>query len=168
MATMWPEDFSARTMRTLCSGDTWAKTEQRSASCAKSESDSLSICAPLRQSEGFAAIPSSRAITKAVSARSPVIMTVRTPAFRKSRTACTASGRMGSIIPARPRKVRLFSWGWRSLVRIAMASRRSAWLESVCRVVSMVRRMDGSRGMTWSSDKIVSHRFRISSGEPFV
>ena len=131
MATILPEAFSAFTMRTLCSGDTWANTERLRAAARNSLSDRASICGPLIQSEGFSAMPSSWAMTKAVSLRSPVIMTVFTPAWRKSCTALTASGRIGSIIPARPMKVSLSSEGVLSPVRIARASRRRARPESV-------------------------------------
>jgi len=53
--------------------------------------------------------PTWRAMARAVAGWSPVIMMMRTPAFRHSAMAAGTSGRGGSLKPTRPRKVKVKS-----------------------------------------------------------
>ncbi len=111
IAVICPLFLHAETMRTLCSGETWAKTETPSMRWVSSSSLIPESASPERHSFSLSAMPSSFAMANAVSIRSPVIIMVFTPARRNSATASAASGRTGSAIPAMPRKVRSFSSG---------------------------------------------------------
>ena len=130
---------------------------------------------PITTWEGSVRMPSSRAIATAVSIWSPVIITTRMPASWHLSTAALTSGRMGSIMPVRPIKVRPFSMasaevssGSASQSRFAQASTRSA--RSAMRLFSA---MISSRsfcimGRTPSGVRRLVQRARISSGAPLV
>ena len=62
--------------------------------------------APVMAWSSCSRIPSCLAMATAVSRWSPVIITARMPAVLHSAMAAFTSGRMGSIMPASPRKVR--------------------------------------------------------------
>ena len=72
---------------------------------ANSSSLIRSSSAPVIAWERSVTMPSSLAMAKAVSMWSPVIITTFMPAAWASATACPTSGRTGSIMPQRPRKV---------------------------------------------------------------
>ena len=168
IATVFPIDFSADTMRILCSGETCAYTLTRDAAAASSGTDIFCKSLPVIHSCGSEAIPNSRAIASAVSLLSPVIMTVRTPAFLKSCTAFAASGRMGSFMPASPRKIMSLSWGEESPVRMARARTRKAWEVSLSRIRRISLRLWEVSGRIFPFSRIWLDFPRTSSGDPFV
>jgi hypothetical protein len=67
MATTWPRDFSASTMRVLCCGETRQQTSTCSTFFASSSSDICSSSAPVSTSPPGVSRPMSRAIACAVS-----------------------------------------------------------------------------------------------------
>ena len=68
IAVTHPARFKARTIRTLCSGDTRAKTDTEPIRSSRAPSSSVSSCAPVMHSSRRLAIPSCLAIASAVSA----------------------------------------------------------------------------------------------------
>ena len=103
MATTSPCSCSASTIRSLCSGLTRGRTRRPPARRAPGRPrPSPRAPAPATARAPPATMPSSTAIAAAVAGWSPVIMIVRIPASRASRTARCASGRGGSIIPTTP------------------------------------------------------------------
>ena len=99
----------------------------------------------------------------AVTTWSPVIMTGLMPARRHCLTASRASGRGGSIMPTRPRKVRLFSsasevtaLGSPSRTLYPTARTRSAW-----RLISSLTRRAAARSPEM-------HRPSMTSKAPFT
>ena len=105
MAATMPRLCQARTMRSLCSGDTRAYTENRSTSCSSSSWGMKSKSSPVRAVSPGRNMSSSRAMATAVILWSPVIITGRMPARWHRCTASRTSSRGGSIIPTRPEKV---------------------------------------------------------------
>ncbi|VVC03207.1 Uncharacterised protein [Candidatus Burarchaeum australiense] len=99
-----PLRFSAFTMRSLCSGETAAKTRALLTRTASSSSPRASSSSPVSTSPDR--IPSSRATASAVIFWSPVIITTEMPASTHSAIACLASSRGWSIMAAKPTKTR--------------------------------------------------------------
>ena len=124
IATVLPRDFNASTIRTLCSGETLAKTRMDSTRFTKSLLSDSSISAPVMHWLLSVAIPKSFAMAKAVSTWSPVIMTVSTWAPLKLSTAPRASALGGSIMPTSPTKTMFFSSFKSPLCFTAIASTR--------------------------------------------
>ncbi len=102
MAATWPLALSARTTRTLCSGDTRAHTPMPSMRRASSSSSKRSRSSPLTTSPSM---PSERAMAPAVEAWSPVIIFTSMPAWWHSAMAARASSRGGSTMPTSPSSV---------------------------------------------------------------
>ncbi len=109
MATTWPFRCHAFTIRILFSGDTRAYTAMCSIWLSSSASVSVSSVAPVMALSESSRMPRALAMAEAVTIWSPVIMTGLMPALRQVATAALASGRGGSIMPSRPKKVRLCS-----------------------------------------------------------
>ena len=109
MAATSPFAWKARTMRTLCSGETRANTSQLRTAFLSSASLSSSSCAPVSTCPESVRMPSSRAMADAVAAWSPVIITGRIPAARHWATASRTPARGGSVSPISPAKVRFRS-----------------------------------------------------------
>ena len=105
MATTCPRFCQARTIRSLCSGVTRAKTENFPMSCSSMSWGMKSSSPPVTASSPSRQMSSCFAMARAVERWSPVIITGRMPARRQRATAFAASGRGGSIMPNRPRKV---------------------------------------------------------------
>ena len=105
IAVTEPACCQAFTMRVLCSGCTRAYTEMFRNSRSNSAWLMSSSCDPVTARCPSSKMPSSRAMAVAVSTWSPVIIMGRMPALRHWAMASFTSGRTGSIIPARPRKV---------------------------------------------------------------
>ena len=126
IATTWPRDCSASTIRSLCAGLTRAQTAMRSISRASAAASSWSSSMPVT-TRPSPSRPSSRAIASAVAGWSPVIIITRMPARRQASSAGSASGRGGSIMPTRPSSTRPLSrLSRRASSRRAIASTRSA------------------------------------------
>ncbi len=118
-------------------------------------------------------MPVSRATATAVSRWSPVIITGVIPTLRQTATAATASGRGGSIIPARPRKTMSRSVSsslqaspatWR---QARPSTRRASWAMAAL-AVRISARSASSRGTVrpfWSTP---AQRSRTVSGAPFM
>ena len=102
IATTSPAAFSASTMRSFCSGRTRAKTAISCTRTRNAASSSAAISAPV--ATGASSRPALRAMAAAVAGWSPVIMAMRMPALRQSRTASGTDGRSGSARATRPRK----------------------------------------------------------------
>lgn len=100
IATTWPCACRARTMRSFCSGAMRAKIDTDFSWACSCASSNAPICAPA--STSVACNPAARAIARAVSGASPVIMTTRMPAAWHSRMACGTSSRSGSRKPNKP------------------------------------------------------------------
>ena len=116
-------------------------------------------------------IPIASAIAVAVILWSPVIITGIIPARRASFTACTASGRGGSIIDIRPIKIKSFSFSklsgsWHSLY--AKARTRWPFLEktSFCCFIEAISLLFILR--TPSLSRIKLQRSNSTSTAPFV
>ena len=167
MATMLPFSFSARTIRTLWSGETREKTAAVSARSLRAASSIRSSSAPLMHWVPSSAIPSRLAMARAVSLWSPVIITVRTWALLNMATAWAASGRGGSAMAARPRKTMSSSF-LPSPSLLAAPSTRSPCPEShEIRSWSLLLLLP-VRGRSPPPDRYRLHRSRITSGAPFV
>ena len=168
IATISPFFLHADTILTLCSGDTWANTRVLLIRAASICSSIRSISSPVTHSSLRSAMPSWRAIASAVSALSPVIMIVRTPARANCSTASAASGRTGSSIPAIPRNVSPLSSICAALGCMPIASTRSPAF-----VISASPRFACSLAAAENAAVLpllhtYRHRSRISSGDPFV
>ncbi len=180
MPTTSPRAFRARTIRTLCSGCTRAKTFTSPTTSASPLSSILSSSIPVMALPFSLIKPSSRATARAVLAWSPVTMIVRMPARRAKASARTASGRGGSIMPISPKKVRLLSISdsvsrLRAALSIAgksvlLANARTLKAEldiaSYCLRIRCLSQTD--RGTTLPFFKIWVHSSRMTSGAPLV
>ena len=106
MATTWPRRRSPSTIRSLCSGETRAKTADSAATRAQPSSSRPSSSRACTVFSGLPRAsrsrPSWRAISAAVAGWSPVIIETRMPAPRQVAIAALASSRSGSIIPTSP------------------------------------------------------------------
>ena len=109
IATTADAERKAFTIRTLCSGETLAKTEYEKMFLVKSSSEILSSSTPVIALSFPEKMPKSFAIAFAVAIWSPVIITGLIPAVLHLATACFASGRGGSIIPISAVKIKPFS-----------------------------------------------------------
>lgn len=83
MATTWPWDCRALTMRSLCSGVTLAKTDACRTASRNSSSLRLSRSRPVRTGASGGEMTSYWPIARAVRAWSPVIISTRMPARRQ-------------------------------------------------------------------------------------
>ncbi len=97
---------------------------------------------------------------------SPVIMTGRMPAALAVRMASAASGRGGSIMPARPRNVRAASGGPPSSGLYAMARTRSASSAMARFTASSSSRVRASSGRSSAPSLMRVHCSTITSGAP--
>ncbi len=105
IATTSPLACSACTRRSLCSGLALAKISTSVTTSVRRASSRCSISAPV-STRTSAARPSCWPIARAVAAWSPVIIFTRMPAARQLATACTASGRGGSVMPSTASRVK--------------------------------------------------------------
>ncbi|OPX67489.1 MAG: hypothetical protein A4E30_00012 [Methanomassiliicoccales archaeon PtaB.Bin215] len=174
MATISPLACRASTMRTLCSGATRAKTLTSSRRSSSSWSEAVSSTRPLTTlSRPGTAIPISRAMARAVSSWSPVIMITLMPAVRHFLTASTASLRGASIMPTRPRKVNSFSMadsssGTSVTSRTAIASTRRARPAISLFLASRESAVPLSRSWSLSLTRRLVHRGTTLSAAPFM
>ncbi len=109
IATISPTSLSARTIRSLCSGETRAYTDTSFTTLRRSSSLICCRSLPMSVLALSPTIPRSRAIALAVIGWSPVIITTRMPAVLQVATASFTSGRGGSIMPTNPMNTLSFS-----------------------------------------------------------
>ena len=110
-------------MRSFCCGATRAQTSVAARRRASPASSSAAIAAPLSTASGPpASSPAWRAIARAVSGWSPVIITTRRPAPRQAATAAGMSGRSGSASAARPSSSRPKAAGSTGMARSPAAA----------------------------------------------
>jgi len=108
IATTCPSDCRASTRRIFCSGATRAKTLTDCTFSISSLSVSFASSAPvMTPSQPWPQSPICLPMAAAVRAWSPVIILTVMPAWWQVRTASIASGRVGSIMPCKPKRVRL-------------------------------------------------------------
>ena len=168
IATTWPWACSAVTTRSLCEGETRAKTVMSSSARSSSASSIASSSAP-ETTRPCCRSPISRAIASAVTGWSPVIITTRMPAVSQVRIAAVASGRGGSSMPTSPRNVSPDSASAKQAPFLsAIASVRRPSLESAVNASRTSARPASSRGTTPSAPRIVVHAARITSGAPLA
>ena len=109
IATIFPWDFMAFTMRSLSAGLTLANTEAVFTASLSSLSLIKDISAPVKAFPPLFIIPACLAMFIAVFLWSPVSIIIRIPAFSHFFTAAFISGRSGSSIPWSPTKTKELS-----------------------------------------------------------
>ena len=155
IAATSPAAWSICTSRSLCSGETRARTEMEpafSGGVASNSRPSRMISPPSRT------IPISRATAPAVTTWSPVTMTTRMPASRHCDTAPATSGRGGSSIPAKPTKASVSRVGPKANARVRIPrsaddrtfARHSSRIASVIGAASPFSRTNGTSSSTRS------------------
>ncbi len=179
IATTRPARWRSLTIRTLCSGETRAKTAESSTLAIRSDSGSASSSAPVTTASA-PGMPSRAAMAPAVVGWSPVIMVTRTPASWRCARVSEAPGRGVSLIARKPRSVSPVTCSGSSSAvneasssgRSATASTRRPWApsRSTRRLAFRRRAASSGRGpvLPEADGVTASHRSRIFSGAPLT